>query len=179
MDSQDLSSNVIISKFDFVKNNVNYTDYAEDFLENERVYFDIIQSYTTEKLVGLTIRLNDTNCSIAQYSEDGLVKEYFRNDISYNEVKEFSSIWSWVNDYYGETVTAHCLLNSVYIGENNVPIWKILVDANEEDNDDEYGKDDKEDKYDDPLSPPILVLMFVLMLFVCGIITVISLITIG
>ena len=77
-----------------------------------------------------------------------------------DKINEFSSITNWVNDYYGEIVTPHCILNSVYIGNYNVPIWKILVDEKEMDD-----INDGKKEFSSSITALMILLLVGLMLF--------------
>jgi hypothetical protein len=116
--------------FTYVKNNVELANYAIDFLEDESCYYNIMQSYTTEKKVALFILVNGLVCAAGHYYRDGSVHEYLRNDTPH---KVFPSISHWLNDYFDNTVSVTKILDSVHIGEDLVPIWMALIDAKEGD----------------------------------------------
>jgi len=125
------SSNKDIYKF--IIENIDYSAYAKEFIEDDKEYYEIIKSYTSEYTVILSIQIDGNICSISDYNKDGSVTEFIRNDIAYDDCKEFKSIVEWVSDYYGKILTAQSILNNVYIGEGNIPLWKVLVIAKEED----------------------------------------------
>ena len=157
MDSKDSLLNK--NYYEFILDDINYSIYAEDFLKNEDKYYNIIKSYNTRNTIVLTIRINDMLCSSVEY-KDGFIYEHFRNDIHLDKINEFSSITNWVNDYYGEIVTPHCILNSVYIGNYNVPIWKILVDEKEMDD-----INDGKKEFSSSITALMILLLVGLMLF--------------
>jgi len=116
--------------FTYVKNKVELAEYAFDFLENEKSYYNIMQSYTTEKKVALFILVNGLVCAAGHYYRDGSVHEYLRNDTPH---KVFPSIHDWLSDYFDNTVSITKILDSVHIGEDLVPIWMALIDAKDSD----------------------------------------------
>lgn len=120
-----------VTSFKYIKNDIDLTEYALDFITQELKYYNDMLSYTLEDEVTLFICVNGLISSVATYdSEDGRLTEYFRNDNSVDN--KFNSIKEWYNDYYGESVTIDKVLNNVFIGEDLVPLWKVLVDTKEE-----------------------------------------------
>jgi hypothetical protein len=89
-----------------------------------------MKSYTTEENLSIFILVNGLVSAAACFEKDGTVHEYLRNDASR---KFYYSIREWVNDYYHTNVSVTKVLDSVYIGEDLVPIWMVLVDAKESD----------------------------------------------
>jgi hypothetical protein len=162
--------------YEFVKNNFDYSRYVSDFINDEAQFYDIIKSYTSEYIVVIIIKINDEICSVAEYNENGTVYEYVRNDEFYEETyKEYKTIVEWVNNYYGETVKPQTILNNVYIGEGNVPLWKILLIAKEED--DETNSMLTNISESGKCIAPIIIMVvwaFMILLMVCTITTLIT-----
>ena len=142
----DLSSNTVsvpqtpdtiepTSPFSFVKDNIDYTKYAVDFFEDEVSYFDIIKSFTNEADVTLFHCFNGVVCSAANYNDDGTVSEFLRDEAV---TKKYTSINNWMNDYINKVAPHDYILDHVFIGENLVPLWKILIVSKEEE--DEYNQ---------------------------------------
>ena len=106
------------------------TDYALDFVDNEELYYNTIRSYTNEKKVTLFICVNGLVSASGYYHPETGIEEFYRINPTQNK---FSSIREWYNDFYGEAASINKLLNNVFIGEDLVPLWKVLVVASEED----------------------------------------------
>ena len=121
--------------FSYEKDGLNLTSYALDFVTNENDYNTLISSYTTENLVALFICVEGLVTCAGYYHKNGEVEEYIRNNEPSD--KKFNSISEWYNDYYGEPVTINKMLNNVFIGEDLVPLWKVLVDASNQDKEEE------------------------------------------
>ena len=116
--------------FTYIKDNNDLTDYAIDFKHNETHHYNNIQSYTEDK-VSLFICVNGIVSAGGYYESDGTLQEYIRSNDS--SEKKFTSIQEWYNDFCGEAATIDKVLNEVFIGEDLVPLWKVLVDEMEED----------------------------------------------
>jgi hypothetical protein len=112
--------------FVYVKNDVDYSDYALHFLSNELSYFTYIQSYTTEEDVMLFICENGLVAKSAKIDKSGTLTEL-------DTENDFVSIIDWVSAYKGEAAAVDYALDNVYIGEDLVPLWKVLVDVKEDD----------------------------------------------
>lgn len=110
----------------YMKNDVDYSDYAIDFLSDEPSYYTYIASYTTEQDVMLFIRENGIVAKSAKFDTTGKLTEV-------ETEKEFVSIIDWVSAYKGEAASIDFALDNVFIGEDLVPLWKVLVDVKEED----------------------------------------------
>ena len=121
--------------FSYEKDGLNLTSYALDFVTNENDYNTLISSYTTENLVALFICVEGLVTCAGYYHKNGEVEEYIRNNEPSD--KKFNSISEWYNDYYGEPTTINKMLNNVFIGEDLVPLWKVLVDASNQDKEEE------------------------------------------
>lgn len=121
--------------FSYKKDGLDLTSYALDFVTNENDYNTLISSYTTENLVALFICVEGLVTCAGYYHKNGEVEEYIRNNEPSD--KKFNSISEWYNDYYGEPVTINKMLNNVFIGEDLVPLWKVLVDASNQDKEEE------------------------------------------
>jgi len=116
--------------FTYEKDGYDLTEYAVDFMSDEQAYYSIIKSYTTDNVVILSICTNGIISSTVSYNRDNSAHETFRNEECSND---FPSLIEWVNNYYNEKVSIDKLLNNVFIGEDLVPLWKVLVDAMEDD----------------------------------------------
>jgi hypothetical protein len=112
--------------FMYVKNDVDYSDYALHFVSNELDYFTYIQSYTTEDDVMLFICENGLVAKSAKFDKSGALTEV-------ETETEFVSIIDWVSAYKGEAAAIDYVLDNVYIGEDLVPLWKVLEDVKDED----------------------------------------------
>lgn len=132
--------------FSYEKDGLDLTSYALDFVTNENDYNTLISSYTTENLVALFICVEGLVTCAGYYHKNGEVEEYIRNNEPSD--KKFNSISEWYNDYYGEPVTINKMLNNVFIGEDLVPLWKVLVDASNQD------KEEEESIRNDVISDP-------------------------
>jgi len=121
--------------FTYEKDGLDLTSYALDFITNENEYNTLISSYTTENLVALFICVEGLVTCAGYYHKNGELEEYIRNNEP--SEKKFNSISEWYNDYYGEPVTINKMLNNVFIGEDLVPLWKVLVDASNQDKEEE------------------------------------------
>lgn len=119
------TSTMDVTPFVYVKDNVDYSDFALDFLSDEISYFPYIQSYTTEQDVMLFIRENGIVAKCAKIDNTGVL---FELETETNYV----SIVDWVSAYKGEAASIDYVLDSVFIGEDLVPLWKVLVDVKEE-----------------------------------------------
>ena len=144
------TSTIESTSFTYEKDNKDLTDYALDFMENEIDYYSTIQSYTKDK-VALFICVSGIVSAGAYYESDGIVQEYFRNNDA--SEKKFNSIQEWHNEFYGEVVTIDKHLNNVFIGEDLVPLWKILIDEMEADCSVESDVNDEESKYNEVTHP--------------------------
>ena len=111
--------------------------YALDFMDDEVQYYDIIKSYTSEEEVSLFICKRGLICAHAVYYSDGSVRELSRNDLvhvapiedwqnGYDNSVYFSAIQDWYNHYNGESTSVFNTVNNVFIGEDLVPLWKVL-----------------------------------------------------
>ena len=112
--------------FVYIKNDVDYSDYALHFLSHELTYFTYIQSYTTEEDVMLFICENGLVAKSAKFDKSGALTELETEN-------EFVSIIDWVSAYKGEAAAINYVLDNVYIGEDLVPLWKVLEDVKEDD----------------------------------------------
>jgi hypothetical protein len=130
-------------EFSYIKDSNDLTYYALDFMNDELSYYPIIKSYTHDEKIALFICINGLVNVGAYYADNGVISEYFRNNDT--SEKEFMSIEEWCNDYYGEVAGIDKVLNNVFIGEDLVPLWKILVDEKEsEENVDESDVEEEE-----------------------------------
>ena len=114
--------------------------YALDFMDDEVQYYDIIKSYTHEKDISLFICKSGLICAHAIYYGDGSLREVSRNDTvhvtpfspiedwqkGYDNSIYYSAIQDWYNHYNGESTSVFNTVNNVFIGEDLVPLWKVL-----------------------------------------------------
>jgi hypothetical protein len=128
--------------------------YALDFMDDEVQYYDIIKSYTSEKDISLFICKSGLICAHAVYYSDGSLREVSRNDTvhvspfspfedwqkGYDNSIYYSAIQDWYNHYNGESTSVFNTVNNVFIGEDLVPLWKVL----------EVYKDEQEVKVEQP-----------------------------
>ena len=160
------TSTMSLAEFSYVKN-IDLTEEALEFMSDETAYYDIIKSYTKEKL-SLFICVSGLVAAGAYYDSEGTVQEYFRNND--NSDKQFISIQGWYNDFYGEPVSIDRVLNNVFIGEDLVPLWKVLEDSNDihEDNAEEDNAEEdnaEEDDLDQYITPSTKFMVYVLASF--------------
>lgn len=150
------TSTMSLAEFSYVKN-IDLTEEALEFMSDEIAYYDIIKSYTKEKL-SLFICVSGLVAAGAYYDSEGTVQEYFRNND--NSDKQFISIQGWYNDFYGEPVSIDRVLNNVFIGEDLVPLWKVLEDSN-----DIHEDNAEEDDLDQYITPSTKFMVYVLASF--------------
>ena len=163
-DSSENNGNENISRIFYENDGVDYSEYAEEFLENESIYYEFIKSYANKQKVYLFIREKDVLKAGAFLDEMGYVFQFMRGEAS---SVEFPSIQSWVDDYYGKQQNVDVVLNNVYIGDDYVPLWKILPDAMEEDNAERKIIDQiiqKNEEVHDISSITLMVMMFWLLI---------------
>lgn len=143
MEPTESSSSSETTPFVYKKNDVDYSNYAIDFLSDEISYYDYIESYTSEKDILLFIKQNDVVVKIAKLDKSGSIYELVENSTD-EIIKEYVTIIDWVSAYKGEAAPIDYILDNVYIGENLVPLWKVIVDAKNEDylEENENTKDD-------------------------------------
>jgi len=164
------ASTLSLMEFSYIKN-IDLTEEALQFMSDETAYYDIIKSYTSEKL-SLFICVSGLVTAGAYYDSEGIVQEYFRNND--NSDKQFISIQGWYNDYYGEPVCIDKVLNNVFIGEDLVPLWKVLEHSSEvseeeeeenENNGNDMDKDEDEDNFSEYKTPSNKCMVYVLASF--------------
>jgi hypothetical protein len=129
-DAPTYTSTINSEPFSYIRNSNDLTEFALDFAENELPYYDDIKSYTTDNKISLFICVNGLVSVGSYYESSGEVLEFIRNND--NSDKKFLSIQSWYNDYYGEPVSIDKVLDNVFIGEDLIPLWKVLEDFKEE-----------------------------------------------
>jgi len=113
-------------------------DYVNDFINDEVYYYEYIKSYCNGNNIKLYIQQeNKSSVSAAYLDIDNKVYEYTRDKENIYTIHD--SIWKWVNDN-------NKLINSVYIGDNYVPLRRILQDSYEDNiiNKEEYFEDTNE-----------------------------------
>jgi hypothetical protein len=143
---------------------IELIDYVNDFIDNQRNYFQLIKSYCMGNNVFVYIQENGQVLSAGILDIDNKVHEFTR--ITNEENKTHDSIWKWVNDYYGKVLTGSEMMNRVYIGKNFVPLWRILLDAYEEDNDISVSLETYDKEYDNRISYVFISILIILVLIV-------------
>ena len=126
----------------YIKDGYDYSKYAEDFSHDEYSFYNIIKSYCTGSSITLSLKINTTVLSLSNLSENGIVTEFLRNDEKVNNT--FNTIFTWVKNYYGSAKDITYILDNVYIGDDDVPLWKVLDDMKA--SDDEIAEDEVQDK---------------------------------
>ena len=126
----------------YIKDHDDYSKYAEDFSRDEFSFYNIIKSYCTGSSIVLSLKINDTILSLSNLSENGIVTEFLRNDEKVNNT--FNTIFTWVKNYYGSSKDIKHVLDNVFIGDDEVPLWYVLSDM--KDSDDEVADDEFHDK---------------------------------
>ena len=126
----------------YIKDGYDYTKYAEDFAHDEYSFYNIIKSYCTGSSILLSLKINNTVLSLSNLSENGMVTEFLRNDEAVNNT--FNTIFAWVKNYYGSQKDIVYVLDNVYIGDDDVPLWNVLDDMKA--SDDEIAEDELQDK---------------------------------
>jgi len=105
----------------YIFNDVDYTDYANDFLEDPHLYHDLISSYSCEDNVTLEIIAHNISFGKVELNEDSSVTT--KNNESYESIIE------WVKATSGDAYTPEYLFTNVFIGDDKTPLWKILEAA--------------------------------------------------
>ena len=123
----------------YIKDEVDYATYVEDFARDEFSFYNIIKSYTGARVI-LSFTIHNKVVSQSNLSENGMVTEFLRNDEHVHTT--FNTIFDWVTNYNGPTELTY-ILDTVVIGED-VPLWYVLEDMKEAD--DEVAEDEAQDK---------------------------------
>lgn len=126
----------------YIKDDVDYSAYAEDFALDEYSFYNIIKSYSSGSTILLSLKINNTVLSLSNLGENGIVTEFLRNDEKVNNT--FNTIFTWVKNYYGSQKDIVYVLDNVYIGDEYVPLWNVLDDMKA--TDDEIADDEFHDK---------------------------------
>jgi len=126
----------------YIKDGYDYSKYAEDFAHDEYSFYNIIKSYSSGSTITLSLKINSTVLSLSNLSENGMVTEFLRNDEAVNNT--FNTIFTWVKNYYGSSKDIAYVLDNVYIGDEEVPLWNVLDDM--KDSDEEAADDAFHDK---------------------------------
>ena len=142
----------------------NLINYVNDFIDNQECYYDLIKSYCEGNNVELYIQENDSVVSGGYLDIENKVHEYTRNNVNVNNVHE--SVWKWVNDYNGKVVTGKELINSVFIGDNCVSLWRVIKDAYEENNINEQQIKEEENDDDNTSEFRCLTIIMVVWLII-------------
>ena len=124
------------NKVKYIKDDYDYSKYAEDFSRDEFSYYNIIKSYAGSSII-LSLTINKTVLSLSSLSENGMVTEYLRNDEAVNNT--YTTIFAWVKDVNGPTDISY-VLDNVYINDD-VSLWVVLEDMkdiDEEEADNEF-----------------------------------------
>jgi hypothetical protein len=98
---------------------------------DESSFKEYIVSYSDDSITHLHLHASDnTITSIVTYTEDNKIHETLRNNETCDNT--FNSIYQWVNKVNGVDTNIQSVFDTVTIGKNNVPLWKILIDAKED-----------------------------------------------
>ena len=138
---EEVKEEVVEEQESFEYDGIELINYVNDFIDNQEFYYDLIKSYCEGNNVELYIQDNKSVVSGAYLDVENKVHEFSRNNLNVNIVHD--SVWKWVNDYNGNVVTSNKLMNSVFIGNNFVSLWRVIKDASEEKN--IYEEDKKQD----------------------------------
>lgn len=126
----------------YIKDDIDYSAYAEDFAHDEYSFYNIIKSYSSGSSILLSLKINNTVLSLSNLGENGMVTEFLRNDEKVNNT--FNTIFTWVKNYYGSQKDVTYVLDNIYIGDDDVPLWNVLDDMKA--TDDELAEDEVHDK---------------------------------
>ena len=155
---------------------IELIDYVNDFLDNQTNYFQLIKSYCIGNNVDIYIQENGQVLSAGILSINNKVHELTRNINEFDIIHD--SICKWVNNYYGEVVTGNKLVNNVYIGYNFVPLWRILLDAYEEDNNVSVTLEIHDKEFDNRISHVFITMIIILVIILVVIVGILFMINV-
>jgi hypothetical protein len=127
-----------VQSFHYIYKQEDYSKYILDFVKNEPSYGKIIRSYVTNSLT-TTLYVKDTDGSILSIGElisdptgDHVLVEMKRTSGPSPYGMIYTSIQRWAESVIGhEKFSITALFDQVFIGENNVNLWRVLSDAKE------------------------------------------------
>jgi len=127
-----------VQNFRYIYKQEDYTKYILDFVKNEPSYGKIIRSYVSNPLT-TTLYVKDTDGSILSIGElisdttgDHVLVEMKRTSGPSPYGMIYTSIQRWAESVIGhEKFSITALFDQVFIGENNVSLWRVLSDAKE------------------------------------------------
>jgi hypothetical protein len=137
-DSDDSEEEEPVQSFHYIYKQEDYSKYILDFVKNEPSYGKIIRSYVTNSLT-TTLYVKDTDGSILSIGElisdatgDHVLVEMKRTSGPSPYGMIYTSIQRWAESVIGhEKFSITALFDQVFIGENNVNLWRVLSDAKE------------------------------------------------
>lgn len=138
-DTTDVTNTTPANELSYIKDEVDYIKYVEDFGRDEYSFYNIIKSYTGSRII-LSLKTNKV-LSESTLSENGMVTEFLRDDEHVHTT--FNTIYDWVTNYNGPSELTY-VLDHVLIGSEEVPLWYVLADMKEAD--DEAAEDEAQDK---------------------------------
>ena len=124
--------------FRYIHKQEDYTKYILGFVKNEASYGEIIRSYVTNSL-STTLYVKDVNGNILSIGElisdttgDHVLVEMKRTSGPSSYGMIYTSIQRWAESVIGhDNFSITALFDQVFIGQNNVSLWKVLSDAKE------------------------------------------------
>jgi len=127
-----------VQSFHYIYKQEDYSKYILDFVKNEPSYGKIIRSYVTNSLT-TTLYVKDTDGSILSIGElisdatgDHVLVEMKRTSGPSPYGMIYTSIQRWAESVIGhEKFSITALFDQVFIGENNVNLWRVLSDVKE------------------------------------------------
>lgn len=129
----------------YMKDGVDYGEWVDDFQEYEEDYYDDIHSFSDSKSTLLRIldangkRISSAVLLVTTDTADGnyAVLEVKRHGDKDFERKEHWSLEDWYVSVVGDSDTYKTdMFDRIFIGDEKVPLWRILEVAAEEDDDD-------------------------------------------
>lgn len=125
-----------------MKDGVDYGEWVDDFQEYEEDYYDDIHSFSDSKSTLLRIldangkRISSAVLLVTSDTADGnyALLEVKRHGDQDFERKEHWSLEDWYVSVVGDSDTYKTdMFDRIFIGDEKVPLWRILVVAAEED----------------------------------------------
>lgn len=148
----------------YEKDGVDYGEWVDDFKDYEEDYYDIIHSFSDSKSTLLRIqdangkRISSAVLLVTSDTADGnyAVLEVKRRGHTDFERKEHWSLEDWYISVVGNSDTYKTdMFDQIFIGDEKVPLWRILVVAVEGvDEDDDDDDDDNGVEGDDEADTP-------------------------
>jgi hypothetical protein len=133
----------------YVKEDVDYGDWVDDFLAHEENYYDYIHSFAEGGSTLLRIVDADgqrLSSAVLLHNEDSPVLEVKRADNEDFERQEHDSIEDWYLSVVGLHDTYNTeMFDRVLISDQRVPLWRVLEVSQEEDEAGTDGDDETDD----------------------------------